>query len=100
MNKGMHGCQFIKPMLIGSRNRFRGNRGHGTLLEFGSAGGGGVFYSWDGRMGSVPRAGLRGTRPALAGKLAGGTAFALGARDGVDRPQCLLRSGPAAARVA
>jgi hypothetical protein len=49
---------------------------------------------------SVPRAGLRGIRPALAGKLEEGTAFALRARDGVDRFQCLLRSGPAAARVA
>ena len=48
----------------------------------------------------MPRAGLRGIRPALAGKLEEGTAFALRARDGVDRFQCLLRSGPAAARVA
>ena len=61
---------------------------------------GGSSYSWNGRMTSVPRAGLRGTRPARAAKLKGGTAFALRARDGVDRLQCLLRSGPAAARVA
>jgi hypothetical protein len=61
---------------------------------------GGNSYSWDGRRISVPRTWLRGTRPARAGKLEGGTAFALRARDGVDRFQCLLRSGPAAARVA
>jgi len=88
-----------REMRPGSGNKSR-KRGQGTILDFGSAGGGGRFYSWDGRMISVPRAGLRGTRPARAGKLEGGTAFARRARDEVDRFQCLLRSGPAAARVA
>ena len=43
---------------------------------------------------------LRGTRPALAGKLGEGKAFALRAREVVDRFLCSLRSGPAAAGVA
>ena len=46
-----------------------------------------------------PWAGLRGTGPALAGKLGQGTAFALRAREGVDRFQCSLRSDPATAGV-
>jgi len=55
---------------------------------------------WDCRIVSAPRTRLRGTSPARAGKLEGGMAFALRARGGVDRFQCLLRSGPAAATVA
>ena len=41
--------------------------------------------------------GLRGNGPALAGKLGGGSAFALRAGFFVDRFQCLLRTAPAAA---
>ena len=40
---------------------------------------------------------LRGIGPARAGKLGGGWVFALCARGGVDRFQCLLWPGPAAA---
>jgi hypothetical protein len=41
--------------------------------------------------------GLRGTGPPLAGRLGEGGAFALCARDGLDRLQCLLRNDSAAA---
>jgi len=47
--------------------------------------------------GAESRVGLRGIGPALAGKLAGVWAFALRARDEVDRFQCSLRPDPAAA---
>ena len=42
--------------------------------------------------------GVRGTVPARAGKLGRGSAFALCARGGLDRFQCLLRPGPACTR--
>ena len=49
---------------------------------------------------AAARCRLRGTRPALAGKLEGGNAFALRAMGFVDRFQSSLRSDPAAVGVA
>jgi hypothetical protein len=66
----------------------------GALGGFWVSGGGVRCGSGDG-VGC--RGGLCGIGPALAGKLGGGSAFALRAGFFVDRFQCSLRTDPAAA---
>jgi hypothetical protein len=72
--------------------------GKGRLSRFARGMG---LIAFNARSGTIPLRcgfwGLRGTVPALAGRLGEGWAFALCAREGFDHLQCLLRPGSAAA---